>query len=231
MTKRRTRGPTAERYVDATLALIAESGSSTGINLREISRRIGCAHTNAYNYFSSRDDLMWAAFRKTLRIFATAITKNLDDTLSGRAYFRQLFRNMIDWPLENHGLHRFISCDPLDPEQIPQDIIDTVFAIKRWLFETLRTLCGGRMSGDQVARLGDILLAYMDGEVLNLINGRVLPGEDIAGRVLDNLERMFTLLTATNSDGIVLETAHADPGAMSFPTLELEPRISSEGSS
>jgi AcrR family transcriptional regulator len=223
MAKRRTQGTTAERYIDAALVLIAESGSSTSINLREISRRIGCAHTNAYNYFASREDLIWASFRETLRIFASAMTKGLHDGLSGHAYFRQLFANMIEWPLENPGLHRFISSDPLDPDQIPLDIIDTASEMKRWLFETLRTLCGHQMSGDQVARLGDILLAYLDGEVLNLINGRVLPGEDIASRVLDNLERMFTLLSAKNSDGIVLETTHTEPGAMSFPNLELEP--------
>jgi AcrR family transcriptional regulator len=221
MTKRRTQGPTADRYIEATLAMIAESGGSTVINLREISRRIGCAHTNAYNYFSSREDLMWAAFRKTLRIFADAITEGLDHTLSGHAYFRRLFGNMIEWPLENPGLHRFISSDPLDPGQIPRDIIDTVSQIKRWLFDSLSSLCGDKMSSDEVVRLGDILLAYMDGEVLNLINGRVLSGENIAGRVLDNLERMFTLLSAKSNDGIVLGTAHAEPGATSFPPLKL----------
>jgi AcrR family transcriptional regulator len=223
MPKRRAQGFTAERYINATLALIAESGSSRNLNLREISRRIGCAHTNTYNYFSSREDLMWAAFRKALRIFAAAMTKDLDDTLSGHAYFRQLFRNMIEWPLENKGLYRFISSDPLHPEQIPQDIIDTVSGMKRWLFETFRILCGDQMIGEHVTRLGDILLAYLDGEVLILINGRVLPEEDIAGRVLDNLERMFTLLSAETCDGIVLKTAHAESGAIRFPTLDLEP--------
>jgi hypothetical protein len=38
----------------------------------------------------------------------------------------------------------------------------------------------------------------------NLIYGRVLPGENAAGRVINNVERLFTLLSAKRHDGIVL---------------------------
>jgi AcrR family transcriptional regulator len=219
--KRRTKGPTAERYVEATLELIAESGSSTGINLREISRRIGCAHTNVYNYFASRDDLMWAALRKTLRLYAAAMKTGLTDDLSGHEWFRLLVSNLFEWSVQNPGLHRFLSSDPLDPEQIPTDIVDSASGIKRWLVESLTVLAGDRLSEHEVKDLVDIMLGYLDGETFNLINGRILPGEDIARRVLDNLERLFTLLTAKSTDGISLTVAHSKPGQLQFPKLEI----------
>ncbi len=42
-------GSTAERLIEETLALIAERGGSQDVKLREVSRRVGCAHTNVYN--------------------------------------------------------------------------------------------------------------------------------------------------------------------------------------
>ena len=116
MTKRKKTGPTADRYIEATLQLIAEKGGSSQVNLREISRRIGCAHTNAYNYFESREDLLWHTFRLVLRHYGKAMSANLNGSLSGHAYFRRLIRNMVEWSLQNPGLHRFISSDPIDPE-------------------------------------------------------------------------------------------------------------------
>jgi hypothetical protein len=36
-------------------------------------------------------------------------------------------------------------------------------------------------------------------------------GEGIAGRLIDNLERLFSLLTATNHDGIIFMQEHLLP--------------------
>jgi AcrR family transcriptional regulator len=220
MVKKTKSGPTADRYIEATIELIAEKGGSADVNLREISRRIGCAHTNAYNYFASREDLMWHALRTVLGQYCSAITCGLDESLSPRAYFRRMFRNMVEWSVENPGLHRFISSDPMDPEQIPRDIIDSVIELKNWFVKVLKVLAHDRVEGDDLERLVDVTLGYLDGEVFNLINGRVLPGEDIAGRVIDNLEKVFTLLTARQHDGLALSARATGAGAIPFPTLE-----------
>lgn len=221
MTKRKKTGPTAERFIEATLELITKRGSSTQVNLREVSRRIGCAHTNAYNYFESREDLMWQAFRRVLRQYYDAISSGLDDSLSERDFFRGMFCNMIEWSLQNPGLHRFISSDPIDPDSIPRDIIETVIAVKEWIVRVLKVLAHDQLDEDSLTRLMDITLAYVDGEVFNLINGRVLPGEDVAGRVVDNLERLFILLTAKKHDGILLDQEAGLPGNLEYPKLAL----------
>jgi AcrR family transcriptional regulator len=220
MVKKTKSGPTADRYIEATIELIAEKGGSADVNLREISRRIGCAHTNAYNYFASREDLMWHALREVLWQYISAISWGLDDSASPRAYFRRMFRSMVEWSVENPGLHRFLSSDPMDPEQIPRDIIDGVIELKKWFGKVLKVLARDRLEGDDLERLVDVTLAYLDGEVFNLINGRVLPGEDIAGRVIDNLERVFTLLTAQDQDGLTLSVEEPEAGGIQYPILE-----------
>jgi len=221
MPRRTAAGPAGARFVDETLTLIAESGGSQGVTLREISRRVGCAHTNVYNYYSSLEELLWAAFRRALVIYAEAIIAGLDGEPSGQLYLRRLVGNLIGFAKDNPGLYRFIGSDPIEPELVPDDIIATVTAMKRYFIEVVAILCGDRVAPEGVDEMGNILLAYLDGEVSNLINGRVLPGEDIVGRVVDSTERLFTLLSASTSDGIVLSADVADGSALVFPTLEV----------
>ena len=221
MVKKNRTGPTAERYIEATLELVAERGGSTQVNLREISRRIGCAHTNAYNYFESREDLLWHALRRALQQYGDALTNGLDESRLLFTNFRRLMRNMVEWPVKNPGLHRFISSDPIKPEQIPQDIIDTVTTMKEWLAQMLKVFANNQIDGKGLIDLVDIMLGYLDGEVFNLINGRVLPGEDVAGRVINNLERLFALLTARRHDGIVLSEQLSKTKISNLPKLKV----------
>lgn len=221
MAKANRTGPAAERYIEATLDLIAERGGSAQVNLREISRRIGCAHTNAYNYFESREDLLLHAFRRALRQYGDAITAGLDGTLSGHAFLRRMIRNMIEWSIQHPGLHRFISSDPIDPEKLPGDIIETVILMKKWIAQVLEVLACGRLDKMGLTRMVDVVLGYLDGEVFNLINGRFLPGEDIAGRVIDNIECLFELFTSHHHDGLVLSEQAEEPGGLKFPKMEI----------
>lgn len=221
MVKKNRTGPTSERYIEATLELVAERGGSTQVNLREISRRIGCAHTNVYNYFESREDLLWHAIRLAIQQYGDAIAFGLDESKTRHSNFRQFMRNMVEWPIQNPGLHRLISSDPLNPEQIPKDIINTVTIIKEWIAQVLKVLANDQVGGQNLVDLVDIILGYLDGEIFNLINGRVLPGEDIAGRVINNLERLFALLTAKQHDGIVLSEQGTKAETLNLPKLKI----------
>ena len=64
MKRTKRNGVSAGRFVEATPVLIAERGGSKGVNRREISKRIGCAHTNVFHYFARFEDLLWAPSRR-----------------------------------------------------------------------------------------------------------------------------------------------------------------------
>jgi hypothetical protein len=130
-------------------------------------------------------------------------------------------RNLVEWSVNNPGLHRFISSDPFKPEEIPRDIIENVSTMKSWFARMLKAFADNQIDGERLRDLVDIMLGYLDGEVFNLINGRVLPGEDIAGRVINNLERLFSLLTAKQHDGIVLPEQLPKAKVTSFPKLNV----------
>jgi len=201
------------------IALIADSGGSQDVNLRQISRRIGCAHTNAYNYFASYEDLRWAAFRRALRIYGEYLVHNLDNSLTPSDYIGRLITNLATYPEENQGLYRFIASDPIDIGAIPEDILISVAAMKAWLFDVMGVTHAPYSEPAETERVANIVLAYIDGETLNLINGRVVPGEDVKGRVVENAMRLIDELGApvTNAQ----TTTDRDTRQVSYPVLDL----------
>ena len=198
MTTQKRTGPTSERLVDETLTLIADRGGSRDVNLREVSRRVGCAHTNAYNYFASFGALLWEAFRRVLGEYGTFLTRDLDDSLAPEDYLRRIVTNLATFPLEHPGWYRFIGSDPLDMERIPADVLGTVTHMKQWLFDVFGA-CTPEVPDDVARDAANVVLAYIDGETFNLINGRAVPGEDIGGRVVGNAMRLIKVLV--NEDG------------------------------
>ncbi|MGD8485227.1 MAG: TetR/AcrR family transcriptional regulator [Chloroflexota bacterium] len=196
----RRRSPSMEeQLIEATLELIAEEGGSLAVNLRQVSRRVGCAHTNVYNYFDSYRDLQWAAFRRALRRYADHLIEGLDASMPAYEYLRRAVGNLASFPQQNPGLYRFIGSDPLDLDTIPADIMSTVTTMKRWLAATVEAAAGPGVSPADARHIADIVLAYIDGETLNLINGRSIPDEDLGGRVVANAMRLFELLVADAS--------------------------------
>ena len=196
-TSGRSGAVTEQRFVAATLELIAEEGGSLGVNLRAVSRRVGCAHTNVSNYFDSYGDLLWAAFRRALRVYGEHLTRGLNAAMSADAYLRRTVENLATFPQENPGLYRFIGSDPSDPATIPVDVMDTVAAMKRWFAAVVEAAAGPAIDPDDARKAADVVLAYIDGETLNLINGRAVVGEDLGARVVTNALHVFELLAGS----------------------------------
>jgi AcrR family transcriptional regulator len=159
-----------------------------------VSRRLGYAHTNVYNYFTSFEDLLWAAFRRVLDDYGSYLAHDLDDTLPTDEYLRRLITNLVTYPQRNPGLYRFIGSDPISAGDFPTDILDTVVEMKQQLFDAFK-VCAPSADSAVVEEACNIVYAYVDGETFNLINQRIVPGEDIAGRVVGNAIRLFHLLT------------------------------------
>ncbi len=219
---RRT-GATAERFIVETLALIDERGGSLGVNLREVARRVGCAHTNVYNYYASFEDLRWAAFRRALHEYGEFLSRDLHDSLPPAEYLRRLITSLAVYPQKRPGRSRFLGSDPLDVEHIPADVLQSVVRMKAWAVDVFRVCLPALGDGEAASRRCDIVLAYIDGETFNLINGRVVPGEDVRGRIVENALRLFVCLAAGGDDmSGVGELVDREPPALPYPRLRLE---------
>ncbi len=213
MAKTPRTGETADRFVQATLELIEEQGGSQNVNLREVARRVGIAHTNVYHYFDGFPGLMWEAMRQAVVIYGQELEEGLHDEMAPLDYFRCVVTNLIRFPQERTGIYRFISSDQVGDGDFPSDVVEAAAVLKQWLSDVIQACAPGSTPDDAVDAC-NIILSYLDGESLNLINGRVLPGEDLPGRMLDNSIRLFTLLTGFA--GSVTEP-------QSYPQLDLTP--------
>ncbi len=212
MVVRKRSGPTAERFVDVTLELIEEQGGSQDVNLREVARRVGCAHTNVYNYFDGFRGLLWEALRRAVADYAHALAAGLDDEMAPLEYFRQVATNYVRFTQRHPGLYRFISLDLVNDGDYPDEVIETVAALVDWLVDVI-VACAPGTSRDDAENACFVIDAYISGESASLITGRALPGDDISQRMLDNSIRLFTLLTAYDES--------SSPAPSSYPRLDL----------
>ena len=212
-------GDTAERFVATALELIAEHGGSGQVNLRQVAKRLGCAHTNLYNYYASYPELLWEAFRRTLVVYRDWLVRDLDDSLSPDAYLRRVLENLATFPQAHPGLYRFIASDRLPTEDIPRDVLEAVGAMKRWLAAACAAGSATVIRSADATTIADIVLAYVDGETLNLINERLVPGEDIAARIVDNALRLHRLLVLDARSADPADEAH--PARTHYPTLDI----------
>ena len=187
--------PTAERFVETALDLIEEQGGSLSVNLRQISRRMGCAHTNVYNYFDTYQDLLWEAFRRGLDTYGDYLIHDLSADLDAAEYLRRIVINLATFPEERPGLYRLIGSDPIDVAELPEDILEYVTGMKEWLAAAFQAAGGTGLEAAAAAQACDIVLSYIDGETLNLLNGREIPSEDLRGRIISNAEKLVELLT------------------------------------
>ena len=195
MSMKKRHSITADRYVAAAIEMIVEKGGSAEVNLRSISRRLECAHTNVYNYFIDFDDLLWAAYRRALEIYAEYLTKGLEEKRTDYEYFLGATSRLASFPIENPGLHRFISTDRLKMVDIPPTILEMVGQMKIWWIDLVGVAGGEGILSHEADRIANIILAYVSGESTDIINGRVLPDENVRGRVVDNAINLFRVLT------------------------------------
>ena len=199
MTVKKKAGTTADEFVKATLEMIEDKGGSRDVNLRAVSRAIGCAHTNVYNYFEDFNALLWSAYREAIRIYGAHLVRELEEATTDRDYVERVLRNLATFSVDRPGLYRFINTDPLSIDDMPGDIMDYIGSLRDWFIQVIRLSIDGDVTEQQADDSASILIAYVSGEATDLINGRMLPGEDIAGRMVGNALRLYRLM-ATEMD-------------------------------
>ena len=82
--------------------------------------------------------------------------------------------------------------------------------MKAWLTSVFEAAAGSNTARGEARQAADIVLAYIDGETLNLINGRAVPGEDLQGRVVTNAVRLIEMLSGARL-GRAERSAPPDP--------------------
>lgn len=187
-----------DMIIKEVLNMIDEIGDIRRINLREVARRIGCAHTNIYNYFKNVDEMLWNAVVPAFHLARECTIDKVKamNLQSEEEQVSAVFKYNIEFALEHPGLFRFIwleksSSSMLAPmgmeESLKQNWIESI--------ELLFTY-SPLVVYEQKEKIGRILFGYLNGEISRLINEKYFKGtkEILIQEIIENGPKLLRLL-------------------------------------
>ena len=173
---------TKEQIVETALELMKDKDDLRGLNLREIARTLGCAHTNLYNYFPSYNDLLWEAHAVLLEMFMGILTKKLETADNAELKLNYFFEAFVDIYMDNKGWFRLAWLEYIGGERPRRDIEateDTNKELTRCISEIWKELTGELPDAEQTKRILHNTHCYIVGEISNHFLGRGLIENEI----------------------------------------------------
>jgi AcrR family transcriptional regulator len=168
---------TREQVVETALELMKRKSDLRSLNLREIARTLGCAHTNLYNYFPRYNDLLWEAHAAVQEIFMETLEKKLSKASDAELRLAYFFEAFAETYLDSKGWFRLMWQEPVSGERTKRDIEATENVNKmmiRHISEIWKELSGVIPDADAIKRVLHNTHCYIVGEVSNYLSGRGL---------------------------------------------------------
>ncbi|WP_055669626.1 TetR/AcrR family transcriptional regulator [Desnuesiella massiliensis] len=183
-----------EIILETTLSLIDKNEGIKDVTLRDIAKKIGCAHTNLYNYFSSLDEIFWEALGQVLLMMMDYSSSGLSNEKDDEGRFFLILSNLIDFSMEHPGWYRFIWFDSIDGSPSPE--VTKILHKPGEGFSELIKLGNSNISDEKANLIGDILHSYLHGELCKWINNRsfISRDEETKIMILSNLRHLYKLL-------------------------------------
>ncbi|MGB7604552.1 MAG: TetR/AcrR family transcriptional regulator [Lutisporaceae bacterium] len=168
---------TKEQIVYTALELMRDKNDLRGLNLREIARTIGCAHTNLYNYFPSYTDLLWEVHAVLQKKSMEMLAAKLSEVKIAELKLKYFFDTFLDIYIDNKGWFRLAWLEYIGDNRPENDIIATNTAssqLNSYIIEIWEELYGVLLDKEIVHRILHNTHCYIVGEVSNYIAGRGL---------------------------------------------------------
>jgi len=166
---------TKEQIIETALELMANKNDLHGLNLREIARELGCAHTNLYNYFASYNDLLWETRAALQEIFTSKLKDNLSGADTTELRLTCLFETFIDMYIDNKGWFRLAWHQHISSERPERDVEATATMndiLNKYALEICKEFSGDHADEEQVRQVLHNTRCYIAGEISNYLSGR-----------------------------------------------------------
>lgn len=189
---------TKEQVIKTALNLMKDRDNLNSLNLREIARTLGCAHTNLYNYFSSYNDLLWETHAAIQGIFVEMVNERLNAADTAEKRLECFFNAFIDFYMDNKGWFRLAWHHYIEGKR-PQNDIEATEAANKMVDDCVsdiwNELYGKYPDRDTVKRVLHNTHCYIVGEVSNYLLGRGLIQDEkcLRSYVADEAINMFKL--------------------------------------
>ena len=173
-----------DEFVEAVLEMLDEGVQLYALNLRQVARRVGCAHTNAYNYFSSFSEMLWWALREALERLMSSTGRNNTD----------LIDVYIDFALEHPAWFRLIWLDTLGgspPREVADFLSEPSDLFLSWLAGKLNL----PKDDEHVVRGARMLNSFLHGELVAFTTGRLEHStSEFREQLISNTDMLYELL-------------------------------------
>ncbi|KXL53122.1 hypothetical protein CLNEO_16650 [Anaerotignum neopropionicum] len=189
---------TKEQILTTALDLMRKKNELRSLNLREIARTLGCAHTNLYNYFSSYTDLLWETHTNLQEEFMIIMRNNLLATTTAEMKQFCFFHTFLQIYLENKGWFRLAWLEYIGEDRPESNCIATQKAhleLVQFASEIWTEMKGVTPPTETIDKVVHNIHCYIIGEVSNFISGRgLLKNEaELKEYVVHQAVGMFTL--------------------------------------
>lgn len=168
---------TKEQIISTALDLMRDKNELRTVNMREIARTLGCAHTNIYNYFPSYTDLLWETHTAILEVFMNTLEEKLFSVTTAEIKLRYFFDTFVQMYLDNQGWFRLLWLEYIGVDR-PTSNIETTTKVHLALNHIIVNIWSelNRFVPDDaiVNRVVHNTHCYIIGEVSNYISGRGL---------------------------------------------------------
>lgn len=171
------RSITKEQITQTALEIMRNKNDLQSLNLREIARTLGCAHTNLYNYFPSYNDLLWDAHAALMDRLTGMLIAKLDSANSSELQLSYFFSVIVDMYLDNKGWFWLAWHEYIEGDRPQRDIEATEMAnqiLNKHLSDIWKDVSGENLDTNAVKRTLHNVHCYIVGEVSNYILGRGL---------------------------------------------------------
>lgn len=169
---------TKELIIDTTLDLINDKEGIYHVNLREIARKLGCAHTNLYNYFNNFEEILWQALKCTFLRLLDYVTLDIENIYNTDLRLEYFFSRFIEFYIYNKGWFKLIWFDKISenrPEESTEIIHRAVDILTNILYESYSDV----ITKEQSHYILHTVHCYLHGEVSIYISGKGLIKEEI----------------------------------------------------
>lgn len=193
-----------EMITETAALLIEETGDRKSVTLREIAKRLGCAHTNLYNYYGSLNEIWWDA---AAWILMRMMDETREETASDVPPLPEsperdvlcVFLKFFDFSVDHPGWYRFLWLEKQEGTPSPE-AVRILSGATESTFTALSKIAGDSLAPDRIRQLSDIMFCYTYGEITSWIhNRRSHESRDaMKQRLADNLKLLYSLFMKEN---------------------------------
>jgi AcrR family transcriptional regulator len=172
-----------EQIIEMTLELLRNRSEVQSLNLREIARALGCAHTNLYNYFPSYPQLLWEAHAACVERMSEQIGTVAAAALAPKYRLQAFFYAVVRVYLENTGWFRLAWLEYLKeprPESNELAVTAAREMMNRAVAQIWLEMTGLPAPPGKLEETVHFVHCYLIGEISNYISGRRLIEEEEA---------------------------------------------------